>query len=491
VTKIDLPDEEKSVRIVLWAMFVAAAVSILLTRQTGVDYLYYYLPVADFLFTQGMPKTVSTSVLDAPFGYPSAEYWLLGATVAFGDYRVYVIKLIQCLKVAAVFGLGFRLAAATSRGNGFLLPVALIAPSAVAFFSVYSTDINSIIGLLAILLILSGRERSPTLWLLVAYAALSKYTFWLFLPPFYLLLWRAGTLRWVALLPVVLIGLHLASNFHYFGNPVFPVGAKPDPALPAEVAQQLTSWSRPNADWLAYIGAGFLAGGGVLAILLGRPWFWYPFASLYVAGWAYAMQADTASDTGRFLLPVSIGAACLASAPRMSRWSIALYAALMALCCIYYIKVRHSTPVYYPLLAAFVVALVCAGASKPWRFVSYAVVLTTFLVYSAARLYLKFDLSNDLGYSQYRSLIEEVETGARAGIVITDFPRLPHDVRLRSNVILWGSEVYGPIPKRMAITGTFNCEGNPLKLLGSTRFFDAMQRLKFENCGSIDKTELR
>lgn len=489
--KFGLADEEKSVRIVLWAMFVAATASILFTRQTGVDYLYYYLPVADFLFTQGMPKIVSTSVLDAPFGYPSAEYWLLGATAVFGEYRAYVIKLIQCLKVAAVFGLGFRLAATTSRVNGFLLPVALIAPSAVAFFSVYSTDINSIIGLLAILLILSGRDRSTTLWLLVAYAALSKYTFWLFLPPFYLLLWRVRTFRWVALLPVMFVGLHLASNFHYFGNPVFPVGSKPDSALPAEVAQQITSWSRPNSDWLAYIASGFLAGGGVLAILTGRPWFWYPLVGLYVVGWAYAMQADTASDTGRFLLPVSIGAACLASAPRMSRWSTALYAVVMALCCMYYIKVRHSTPVYYPLLAAFVVALVCASASKPWRFVSYAVVLSTFLVYSAARLYLKFDLSNDLGYSQYRSLIEEVEAGARIGIVITDFPRLPHDVRLRPNVILWGSEVYGPIFRRIAITSTFNCEGRPLKLLGSARFFDAMQRLKFEDCSYIDMPEMR
>ncbi len=284
-TKLDLSGEEKTIRFVLLAMFAASAASILLTKQTGVDYLYYYLPVSDYLFSQGVPGTISPSVLDAPFGYPQAEYLLLGATAVFGDYGIYAIKLVQCLKVAAVFWLSFRLAIERSDGNGFLLPAALIAPSAVIFFSVYSTDINSIIGLLAILLILTGRERSLTLWSLVAYAALSKYTFWLFLPPLLpVAVARAQALRWISLLPLLLILWHLASNLYYFGNPVFPVGARPNPALPDDMVSHLTAWSKPNSEWLLYIAGGFLAGGGVMAILPGLPGFWYAVAGLYTGG---------------------------------------------------------------------------------------------------------------------------------------------------------------------------------------------------------------
>lgn len=485
--KFEFPAEEKVVRIVLLAMFAVAAASILLTRQTGVDYLYYYLPVSDYLFSRGLPATVSPSVLDAPFGYPRAEYYLLGATALFGDYRIYAIKLIQCLKVAAVFWLGFRLAAASSTGKGFLFPAALIAPSAAAFFSVYSTDINSIIGLLAIVLILTGRERSPALWLLVSYAVLSKYTFWLFLPPLYLLLWRARTLRWVSVLPLVLVLYHLASNLHSFGNPVFPVGARPDPALSADMARELTAWSRPNSEWLLYIAGGFLAGGGILAILPGLPGLWYAIAGLYMVGWALAMQPDSASDTGRFLLPVSIGAACLASLTRAGRpCVIVLYALLLGLCLIAFVDVRRETPVYYLLLAAFFVALALATAPKPWRFASYAVVLATFAVYSAARIYLKFDVGKDLGYSEYRSQIGQIEDAARQGFVITDFPRLPHERRLNPNVILWGSDVYGPTPGRIAITGKFDCGGTALSLIGSRRFLAIADRLTFEHCRSIE-----
>lgn len=486
-----LPAEEKVVRFVLMAMFVVAAASILLTRQTGVDYLYYYLPIADYLFSRGMPTTVSPSVLDAPFGYPGAEYFLLGATAQFGDYRIYAIKLIQCVKVAAVFWLSFRLAVACSTGNGFLLPAALIAPSAAAFFSVYSTDINSIIGLLAILLILTGRERSPTLWLLVSYAALSKYTFWLFVPPLYLLLWRRRTLRWVSMLPIALVLLHLASNLYFFGNPVFPVGARPDAALPAALARDLIAWSRPNSDWLLYIAGGFLAGGGILAILPGLPALWYAIAGLYGVGWALAMQPDSASDTGRFLLPVSIGAACLASPPRAMRPQVVmLYAVLLGLCLIAFVDVRRETPIYYLLLAAFFVAMAFAAAPKPWRFVSYAVVLATFLTYSAARIYLKFDVGTDLGYAEYRSQIGQVEAAARKGFVITDFPRLPHGQRLDPNVILWGSDVYGPTYRRIAISGTFDCGGTALSLIGSQRLLDTAKRLTFEHCASIAKVQL-
>ena len=490
-TKLDLFGEEKTVRLVLLAMFAAAAASILLTKQTGVDYLYYYLPVSDYLFSQGMPATVSPSVIDAPFGYPRAEYLLLGATAVFGDYRIYAIKLIQCLKVGAVFWLSLRLAVARSDGNGFLLPAALIAPSAAVFFSVYSTDINSIIGLLAILLILTGKERSVFLWSLVSYAALSKYTFWLFLPPLYLLLWRAQTLRWISLLPAVLVLWHLASNFHYFGNPVFPVGAGPNPALPDDLARHLMAWSKPNSEWLLYIAGGFLAGGGVLAVLPGLPRFWYAISGLYLGGWALAMQPDSASDTGRFLLPASIGAACLATPARaMPLRLVLLYALVLGLCLIAFISVRRETPVYYLLLVAFAVAAALARAPKPWRFASYAVVLATFLVYSSARIYLKFDVSEDPGYSEYRNQIDRVETAARNGPVITDFPRLPHALRLNPNVILWGSDVYGPVSSRTAVSGTFDCGGEPLALIGSPKFLSIVQRLKFEHCRSVDTIQL-
>lgn len=482
--RLDLPREEKALRLVLAAMFGAAAASILLTRQTGIDYLYYYLPVSDYLFSRGMPQSISPSVLDAPFGYPPAEYLLLGATSVLGDGRIWAIKLIQCAKVAAVLWLALRVAA--SARAGALLPAALIAPSAVAFFAVYSTDINSIIGLLAILLIVKGEERSLGLWLLVAYAALSKYTFWLFLPPLYLILGHRRMLRWPAAIPAVLIALHLASNFHFFGNPVFPVGARPDPALPAEVARYMTVWSRPNDHWLMYIGAGFISGGGLLAVLPGLPRRWFALAGLYVVGWAVAMQPDTASDTGRFLLPASIGAACLAVVPlAVPRLCFVAYALVLGLALYAFVDVRSATPVYFPLLAAFVAAFGLAVAPNRWRLVSYGVVLLSFVGYSAARIYLKFDVGRDLGYAEYRQVLQEVETSARQGVVITDFPRLPHALRLMPNVILWWSDAWGPEPSRMAKTGRFDCAGKSLKLIGSDKFLAVVRQIHFENCSAI------
>jgi hypothetical protein len=479
-----LAREEKALRLVLVTMFVAAAASILLTRQTGVDYLYYYLPISDYLFSRGMPKAVSPSVLDAPFGYPAAEYLLLGTTSVFGEGRIWAIKLIQCVKVAAVFWLAFRVA--TSAGAGALLPTALIAPSAVAFFAVYSTDINSIIGLLAILLILKGGGRSLGLWLLVAYAALSKYTFWLFLPPLYLILWHGRMLRWPAAIPALLVAVHLAANFHFFGNPIFPIGAKPDPTLPAEIARSMTAWSKPNYYWLMYIGAGFISGGGLLAILPGLPKRWFVVAGLYIVGWAIAMQPDSASDTGRFLLPASIGAACLAVVPiAMKRLQLVPYALVLGLALYAFIDVRSATPVYFPLLAAFVVAFAFALAPNQWRLVSYGVVLLTFVGYSAVRITLKFDVGRDLGYAEYRRTLQEVETSASQGIVITDFPRLPHEMRLRPNVILWWSDAWGSEPSRMAKSGRFDCAGKALKLIGSEKFLALVRQVRFENCSAI------
>ena len=73
-----LPAEEKVVRFVLMAMFVVAAASILLTRQTGVDYLYYYLPIADYLFSRGMPTTVSQSTSGMEAGRLTVRTWMIG-----------------------------------------------------------------------------------------------------------------------------------------------------------------------------------------------------------------------------------------------------------------------------------------------------------------------------------------------------------------------------------------------------------------------------
>ncbi len=486
--RLALPSETRVLPLVLATMYAAIAISTLLTRQTAVDYLYYYLPTSEYLFDRGMPRAVSPSAIDAPFGYPPAEYLLLGATKIFGSCRIYAIKLIQCAKVAGVFWLAFRLA--TAMGAGILLPAALIAPSAIAFFNVYSTDINSIIGFLAVLLILNGHNsKSIGLWLLVAYGALSKYTFWPFLPPLYVMLWRSRGLGWASLVPLVAIALHLGSNFHYFGNPVFPVGARPDPALPVDVAHFLSAWSQRNSDWLLYVGSGFAAGGGVLALVPGLPGTWYAIAGLYMAAWVFGMQPDSASDTGRFLLPVSIGAACLANLHSIGKRYVIPLLLLTGFSYFAFFEMRRTTPVYYPLLAAFSLAVAFAAASRPFRLASYAIALTTCLVYSAARIYLKFDVSTDLGYSEYRYQIGEIESGARDGIVVTDFPRLPYDMRLDPNIILWWSNVYGSPPDRMAITGTFDCGGEPLKLAGSAKFFAVVRRMNFEHCRSVKSVE--
>ena len=61
--------------------------------------------------------------------------------------------------------------------------------------------------------------------------------------------------------------------------------------------------------------------------------------------------------------------------------------------------------------------------------------------------------------------------------------------RLDPNIILWWSNVYGSPPDRMAITGTFDCGGEPLKLAGSAKFFAVVRRMNFEHCRSVKSVE--
>jgi hypothetical protein len=199
-------------------MYVATALTILFSHQTNPDLLDYYLPTADFLMSKGIPDKLSTSLVDGTFGYPRAEYLVLGLTSLLGEFRIYGIKFILCIKVAGEFWLAYRIA--VSAGTGTLLPVAMIAPASVMFLSSYTTDHNAILGGLALFRIWQKEGRGTFLWCLVGYAALSKYTFWPLLPPFYLMLLHRRQICWPSFVPVILIVGHLSINFIYYGNPV-------------------------------------------------------------------------------------------------------------------------------------------------------------------------------------------------------------------------------------------------------------------------------
>jgi hypothetical protein len=282
---------------VLLSMYVAAALTIALTRQTGTDYLYYYLPIADWYVSKGFPPALSTSIIDAPFAYPRAEYLLLAMTSIFGEYRIYAIKVLQILKVGVLFGLAIRIA--SIRRNCFFLPAAFIAPSALVFSSIYNTDINATIGALALLLIYLGEKRTLVPWLLVGYAAATKYTFWVLLFPFYVFLWTHARLGWGGVIPALLILLHLITNFHYYGNPVYPIGAHVGGNLSPEMQSFIGGWAKYDrtGQWVIDAGAGFIAAGGFLLLAASVPGGVLAPLAVYFAAWLFGMQVSwNASD---------------------------------------------------------------------------------------------------------------------------------------------------------------------------------------------------
>jgi hypothetical protein len=464
------------------AMYFAAALAILLTRQTGTDYLYYYLPIADYFLANGLPRNVSPSVIDAPFAYPRAEYLLLALTSLFGDYRIYAIKLLHCLKVGALFWLALRIS--TLGGTRFFLPAAFIAPSLLIFLSIYNTDVNAAIGALALLAIYLGERRTLLPWLLVAFAASTKYTFWALLFPFYAVLWKEGRLGRGGLIPAVLVAVHLATNFHYYGNPVYPIGARVGTDFPDDLRRFIVGWSQYDLarHWIPNACAGFVAAGGLFFFAARIPLALLAALGVYIVAWLLGMQVSSSGDTGRFLLPATLVAACFLPAGRLPLAGRNVYAALAAaavLCAVF--AVREGW-LYRFAFCAYVACAVLIYKGGAFRTAGYALAAVACFAYAGAKIYAKPDFGKDLGYAAYAEEIRDIDRKSDSALVFTDYRLLPHAMREKSGVVLWWSEVYSTVPRQIATTGVYDCRGRGLHVIGSREFLDVTRRYKLENC---------
>lgn len=419
-------------RVAFALVAAACAIVALLSAQNGTDYLYYYLPAAEYLVRHGLPTHLLPSHQDGPLAYPPAEYLLLAGTVLGGSLQGLLVRVLVAGKAALFVGLQHQLARRLGRPEPWLA-VALL-PSAVPTLFLENTDLSCVLAVQAcVLLALDPRWRAPAV-ALVAYALGSKYTF---LP-----VW-AAIVAWFAvrrprevpglLVAAVPLALALGKNAFLYGDPVFPFGQRwlGDPRDAAILAR----WTGARFDglWLAGVARG-LTGSLALVGVVARPGRDRLLTGLvvgYVALWALALNLANAGDSGRFLLPVTVVVvAGLASA---SARQIGLGCALSALG---FLATRPSAQG-----ATCAAALGLWGAWHASGRPSLIPAVVAFAGLSATRLAARISLDpTDRGYELYEPVYAEIRAHLDAGEqVAVDFYPLPLDLWLDPRLIVVGS----------------------------------------------------
>jgi hypothetical protein len=256
------------------------------------------------------------------------------------------------------------------------------------------------------------------------------------------------------------------------------------------LADYLGDWSAryPLREWLVAAGAGFAAGGGLLFLLPRLPAIHYLVAAFFMPFWFIGMQAQSASDTGRFLLPLSLAAACLSMPLAGVRRSLLCVLVLILIICAPAYLLVYTRAVDPVLLAAFALALVCAAFERVHK-AAYLIAIIVVVGYSAAKILTKFDVGRDVGYGYWKQDIDILEEASQSGLLITDFYILPHRIRVRDSVMLYASQAYGPKFVRMVKSRAFDCSGRPLMLFGTTEFMDEMSKVRLKHCPTVTRVD--
>lgn len=405
----------------------------MLTKQTGTDFLYYYLPTAEYLIDNlSFPVALSPSYMDGPMAFPPIEF--IAIAFAYHFFGALGVKFYYVLKMLTFFLLFFELSKHSR--NEVFLDLFLLIPTFLIFTTIFNTDLNVVIASLGIILYLLDEKKY--IWVMtisVAYGLLSKYTF---LPIYlsclaYLLLskknWKYFLLPFIGYIPF------LVKNISYYHNPVFP--------LAYSLFSSANKYELAIVSWMGGAGIAYsslitffeaLVLVGIFRLELKKYPLWRTncFVAIMVLGNLCLLILKSGADT-RFLLPFSLLILFCSSNSDVDKRMILVVIFSLLLTLLF-----SSNPlIKYVSVAAMTYFFISIRYKKSTASIFLVVI---YLIFIASKSYIKYDHNQKFDYSLYKSHYDVIEKSVVSGkYVFTDYTILPYTLRNNSQVIIFYS----------------------------------------------------
>jgi hypothetical protein len=442
----------KLTRILFAVLFAIYALYFILAPNTGTDYLFYYMPIAEYLFHHhSFPAYLSITDIDATFAYPPFEYILLSTAMYLRPWDGIIIKFFHIAKFALLFYLLCKIVS-VYKLDGYKFSGFVVCQPMLYFLGVYNTDLNILLATASVVLLF---HNDKWLWpsiILVTIALLSKYTFLIL---FFLILFvffiknKRREFFWL-ITPLFVYSLFLFKNFYYYGNPFYPIFAKS--VLRNDISQGLIqnyfAWYGARLNFLQNMLQGIVTSLILVALAFFRAkrdfWLWIA-GGCYVLVWCLLMNVDSAGQTSRFLMPVTLILFIGFSLPsfgdtRASKLGYTLIAGSAAMT-IFMDKSIFVTSLPILLWGLLGIGLIYKKISES---AIHRIILASVVLVVSARMVHKnsIDIMGE-GYAYYQTYIDYIDKLSLKGKVLTDFRLIPYSLRTRPSVDIDGSAVFG------------------------------------------------
>lgn len=442
----------RPIKIFFCILFAIYALYFILAPNTGTDYLFYYMPIAEYIFHHhSFPGHLSITDIDATFAYPPFEYMLLSTAMYLEPFEGIIVKFIHIGKIALLFFLLYRVISVYKldryRFSGFIVCQPML-----CFLGVYNTDLNVLLAAIAVVLLY---DNDKWLWLsivLVTVALLSKYTF-LILYCIILFVFfikdKRRELFWLST-PLLVYGLFLFKNFYLYGDPFYPVFAKSvfQNEISGNVIQNYFAWYGARQNTMQNVLQGL-----VTSLLLAAPaffrekkdyWLWLS-SGFYILVWCFLMNVDSAGQTSRFLMPITLMLFIRFSLPTSGTNNTTKLA--------YILIVGSAAITIFLDKAIFVTSLpimfwgllgICRIDQKISESAIHIMVLASVMLVVSARMMHKHSIDiMGKGYAYYQDYIDFIDQLSSKGKVLTDYKLIPYSLRTSPFIDIDGSSVFG------------------------------------------------
>lgn len=423
-------------------LFFLSSIGLIVIKQSGTDFLYYYLPTAEYLLdNMNFPPNLSPSYVDAPMAFPPIEYIFIALfKFTFGNVG---IKVYYVLKIFTFYLLFFELSKYSK--NKLVLDLFLIIPTFLIFVTIFNTDLNIVIASLTIILYFMDEVKYKKVMLIgVTFGLLSKYTF----IPIYLstlvYLWYCKKDWKFFLLPLILFSPFLYKNFILYGNPIFPLGNNFFNNTTILEKNILKSWTESKFYFSSlYVLFESLV---LLAFIDFKNNKKYIISFLLIILNMYLLLTSTGTSA-RFFFPFSLLVLFIISNNSFNKKHIFLIILSAIIVLIFY---SDSQIRFFSL---FVILYIFIFFKYP-KYISHFLILVYMLVISLKSV-TKFDSNQEFAYSLYSEKYTTIENYIHENnIVFTDFTILPYYLRNNSKVIVYYSLLNKKIDTVMS--GKFN-----------------------------------
>jgi len=416
-----------------FVLFILCSLGLILTKQTGTDFLYYYLPTAEYLIDNlSFPAALSPSYMDGPMAFPPIEFIAIAFVYHF--FGALGVKFYYVLKMLAFFLLFFELSKRSR--NEVFLDLFLLIPTFLIFTTIFNTDLNVVIASLGIILYLLDEKKY--VWVMtisVAYGLLSKYTF---LPIYfsclaYLILskrnWKYFLLPLIGYIPF------LVKNITYYHNPVFPLAYS---LFPSANKYELAIVSWMGGTGIAYSSLITLFEALVLVGIFRLEWKQCPhwrinfFVAMLILGNLFLLILKSGADA-RFFLPFSLIILFYSSNSDINkRIILVVFFSLL-----FTLLFSSNDLIKYASVAAITYFFISIRYKKSTASIFLVVI---YLIFISSKSYIKYDHNQKFDYSLYKSHYDVIEESVVSGkYIFTDYTILPYTLRNNSQVIIYYS----------------------------------------------------